>query len=164
MLVLDVGTGWSEDQPVVAAEHPGIDAVGVDHLERALRGLRGDGALLDDLQFGRGEDAAIEGAERRADRQGLDQHLQAARRPAARDREAQAGIVQPEHRLACALGENLVGCDQGAVDVRKHEGDLSRPFQCTRRHVGFACPMGRQRCPSRAMRSSAALGPSLPTS
>ena len=70
------------------------------------------------------------------DRQRLDHHLHALRRPPAGDREADdPGFL---HRLAMArlglLGQHLLVGDERAVDVGEQQGDLFRVAA----HAGFA--------------------------
>ena len=56
-----------------------------------------DDALLDDVMVGLDDEPAVEGRDRRRERERLDEHRHPARRPAARHREVDAGVVERVH-------------------------------------------------------------------
>ena len=103
--------------PALIGEQPDLDAERVEHVEAALRHISSNQMLLDRLERGVDDRAAIEGADGERDRKRLDQKAHADGRPAGDDAEADAGRMQPAHRCLCAIGQNLVLCQQGAVDV-----------------------------------------------
>ena len=109
--------------PAVVAEQPDIDTERIEHVEAALRHRRGDQMLLDRLEPGVDDRTAVEGADGKHDRKRLDQKAHADGRPAGDDGEADAGLVQSAHGCLCAIGQNLVLRQQGAVDVGNNKRD-----------------------------------------
>jgi hypothetical protein len=83
-----------------------------------------------------------------------------ARRPAAGDGEADAGVVQCLNGGLRGLRQHLLLADEGAVDIRYHQRDLA--FFAHLRLCLFAQSKRRRARPSRASSSSAAAGPLLP--
>ena len=79
--------------------------------------------LLDRLELGVDDRAAVEGADGQRDRKRLDQKAHADGRPAGDDGEADAGVVQFAHGRLGAIGQNFVLRQQGAVDVGNHKRD-----------------------------------------
>ena len=71
-----------------------------DDVERASGDIGGKHMLCHDGHVGLDEDAAIEAGNRRPQRQRLDQHRHAARRPAAGDRKGNARGLERLHGRA----------------------------------------------------------------
>ena len=79
--------------------------------------------LLDRLERGVDDRTAVEGADGKRDRKRLDQKTHADGRPAGDDGEADAGRMQLAHGCLCAIGQNFVLRQQGAVDVGNNKRD-----------------------------------------
>ncbi len=96
--------------------------------------------------------------------QRLNQHRHAARRTPAGDGEGDIRGVKRFHCRQGARRQHLVRGDKRAIHVGDHKGDPTRLGRRLR-HVLLSSPgpkIERQRLPSRAMSSSAWLGPALP--
>ena len=120
------------DQPLLLGVDPGVQPLVEDQLH-GLLGRRGiERVALDDREIGIDEHAAVEAGDGALQRERLDQHAHAARRPAAGDGEHDAGIVQRTRRRLRRLGQHLVLGDQRAVHVRQQKADVALPAHCFR--------------------------------
>ena len=97
LLARDMGRIGVTNKPVLAAIDPHIHAVLEDDLQRAPCGIGGQHVFFHDGHVGLDENPAVESGNRRPQRQRIDQHRHAARRPAARDRKGDAGAIKLFH-------------------------------------------------------------------
>ncbi len=93
---------------------------GPDHFGGHVAGKQ---LLGNRLEIGGNNHAAIKARDRLRDFQGLDQHLHAARRPAAGNPKQDAGIVQLLNCLDGAGSEDFVLGDERAIDIGDDEAN-----------------------------------------
>ncbi len=156
LLVLDMRRMRIADQPVRAGIDPRIETVLQDDLDRLFRAFDRKDVLFDDRHVGLDEDRAVESADRRLERQRLDQHRHAARRPPARDGKRDSCVLNRFDRRPRSRGQHLVFGQQRAVHIRDHQ----RHVRHARTTFGYA--MGLHCRPSRPSSASASAGPVLP--
>ncbi len=82
--------------------------------------------LSNHRKIGRCYHPAIEGADRRRDLQGVEQHPQAAGRSTADDCKNDSACAELRHGCLGARGQNLVVGHQRTVDIRNNGRDLRR--------------------------------------
>ena len=111
------------DHPLIGGIDPGVQALVQDEFDCLLGGGGIEGVALDNAQIGVHQHPAIEAGDGGGQGQGLDQHLHAAWRPPAGDRQADPRRAQGLGRRLGPLGEDLVLGDQGAVHIRQHQAD-----------------------------------------
>ena len=122
-LPVDVRSIRVEHEPVGAPIHPNGEPERLDELDGRRDEIATDDALLDDLEVGLDDEPAVEGRNRRREREGLDEHRHAARRPPARHGEVDSGVVERVHGGDRARRQLLLFVDEGSVDVGEHEPD-----------------------------------------
>jgi hypothetical protein len=82
--------------------------------------------LSNHRKIGRRYHPAIEGADRRRDLQGVEQHPQAAGRSTADDCKNDSACAELGHGCLGARGQTLVVGHQRSVDIRDKGGDFRR--------------------------------------
>src|ERR1700722_1700226 len=124
-LVINVVALAIEDHPLIADKDPGIDAIGMEDIDRLARDLRRDAHLLDHGQIGLDDRPAIVAAERQRDLQRVAHRRQAEGRPAAADRKPDTALVQFAHGGDGGGAQRLFGGNEGAIDIGDDELDLA---------------------------------------
>ena len=122
-LPVDVGSLGVRDVPVGAAVEPDVELERLHEVDDWSYEVLGDRSLLEGVHVPVDDDAAVEGGNGSLQVEGLDQHLHAPGRAAARDGEEDAGIVQPVDGVDGGLREHLVLGDEGPVHVRQEQAD-----------------------------------------
>jgi hypothetical protein len=112
------------DIPFVAAIDPNIERVRANDLDHPFDDFPLQHALLDHVQVFVHEHAAVEGGDRGAQLERLDQHLHAAGRTPAGDRKGDAGGAETPDGVERARSENLVVCDQRAIHVSQDQANV----------------------------------------
>ena len=104
-------------------------------VDRASSDLSQQQMLANHGKIWRRYDPAIKSAHWRRDSKGLDQHAQAARRPATDNRKNDSACAQCCNERLSACGQHLVISHQRAIDIRNH----CRAFewQCARATQDF---------------------------
>ena len=111
------------DVPVRAAVEPDVEVEGPHVVGDRLDDVFGQRVLLQHLQVGFHDKAAVEGRNGRFEVERLHQHLHAPGRPATGHREEHTGLAQGAHGGDGVVGEDLVLGDQRSVDIGEEEAD-----------------------------------------
>jgi hypothetical protein len=125
-LVLDMRPGVVLQQPVLAAEHPGVYLAPGQEIDGATGSFGRNEMLLQDRQIGCHDDTAVETRTRPVDAERLHQGRYAAGWPAADDREGNAGLSDRRDSRPATVGQLLVIGDQCPVHVGNNGGYFGR--------------------------------------
>ena len=109
--------------PVGRSVDPHVQPVRLDGFDDCRDDVVRDPAHVEHRQVGEHDHPAVEGRHRHRQSERLDQHPQAAWRPAAADGEHDSALSQLLHGLNSQLGQHLVLRDQRAVDISQYRGD-----------------------------------------